>query len=88
MVLKRILVLVGALVVFLAGAATVPIVSAQDGNDVRPRPAVGDRIYVYGHGQSVGCAVTAVSTGDWVLCDGIWRNLVTGAAYVIQAKAR
>ena len=49
-------------------------------------PQVGDRLYVQGQVKSP-CTVTAVH-GDWVDCDGYFRNLVTGSAYAITERAK
>ena len=60
--------------------------AAQPGVGLPSMPGVGDRLYVYGH-TPMGCVVTSIH-GDWVLCDAVWRNLVTGAAYTIQQRAK
>ena len=60
--------------------------AAQPGIGLPSMPGVGDRLYIQGH-VPMGCTVTALH-GEWVLCDAYWRNLVTGAAYTIQQRAK
>lgn len=81
---------------YLAGAAIATLAfgclslfaprAAAQGDGLPAMPSVGDRLYVEGHRQ-VPCTVNKIHA-NWVLCDGTWRNLVTGAAYMIEQRAK
>jgi hypothetical protein len=82
---------------YLGGAAIATLVfallslltprAAAQGEGLPSMVQVGDRLYVLGHNQS-GCNVKSVHA-NWVTCDdGFMRNLVTGAAYTIQQRAK
>ncbi|HJR58455.1 MAG TPA: hypothetical protein VJ813_03620 [Vicinamibacterales bacterium] len=83
--LKKVLLMIGTGLIFLAGAASAPLLRAQDTARLPQTPRAGDKLVVYGQdGTGTECNVTAVR-GDWVKCGG-WRNLVTGAAYTFQSE--
>lgn len=85
------------MVKFLGGAVTAALVfallslvtprAAAQGEGLPAMPRVGDRLYVQGQAES-GCNVKSVHA-NWVTCDdGFMRNLVTGAAYMVQQRAK
>ena len=73
-----------ALTATLLGAASRPRVQAQS----RPLPEMPRRdmrLFVTGLGGTTECTVSEI-VDVWVKCDGVWRNLATGAAYTIQKR--
>jgi hypothetical protein len=82
---------------YLGGAAIATLVlallslfsprTAAQAEGLPATPRVGDLLFVEGHSRS-SCTVTSVHA-NWVTCDGgFMRNLVTGAAYTIQQRAK
>jgi hypothetical protein len=75
-----------ALTAILVGAASLALVQAQSQSRPLPEmPRRDTRLYVTGLGGTTECTVSEI-VDVWVKCDGVWRNLSTGAAYTIQKR--